>query len=87
MTTLTLISLFAIGVIAIVFNKKLKKARYEAKYNKEMLSIEKQNYTILEQAFTNQSAFVSDLLEENKRKSAKILDKNEQIEELKNQVK
>ena len=87
MTTLNFILLIATIGNAIVFNRKLKKARYEAKYNKEMLSIEKQNYTILEQAFTNQSAFVSDLLEENKRKSAKILDKNKQIEELKNKVK
>lgn len=87
MTTLNFILLIATIGNAIVFNRKLKKARYEAKYNKEMLTIEKQNYTILEQAFTNQSAFVNDLLEENKRKSAKILEKNKQIEELKNQVK
>lgn len=87
MTTLNFILLIATIGNAIVFNRKLKKASYEAKYNKEMLSIEKQNYTILEQAFTNQSTFVSDLLEESKRKSAKILDKNKQIEYLKNQVK
>lgn len=94
MTTVTLISLFAIGVIAIVFNKKLKRAKYEVDLYRNKLIIEQKNYSILEKSFNdlmksfvNKEKFIEDLLNEDKRKSAKILDKNKQIEDLKNQVK
>ena len=94
MTTLTLISLFAIGVIAIVFNKKLKRTRYEADLYRNKLLIEQKNYTILEtsfnelmKSFVSKEKFIEDLLAEDKRKSSKILEKNKQIENLKNKVK
>lgn len=80
MTTLTLISLFAIGVIAIVFNKKLKRAKYEVDlYRNKLLIEQKENAKNLN--------FIQGLMDEDRRKSAKILEKNKQIEDLKNQVK
>lgn len=94
MTTLTLISLFAIGVIAIVFNKKLKRTRYESDLYRNKLLIEQKNYTILEtsfndlmKSFVSKEKFIEDLLSEDKRKSGKILLKNQEIENLKKQVK
>ena len=73
MTTLTLISLFAIGVIVSVFNNKLNLANYEAKYYKEKFNIEQEKRA-------KSDKYIEDLLAEDRRKSIKILDKNKQIE-------
>ena len=80
MTTLNFILLIATIGNAIVFNRKLKKTRYEADLYRNKLIIEqKENAKNLE--------FIQGLMDEDRRKSAKILEKNKQIEDLKNKVK
>lgn len=80
MTTLNFILLIATIGNAIVFNRKLKKARYEADlYRNKLLIEQKENAKNLE--------FIQGLMDEDRRKSAKILLKNQEIKDLKNQVK
>lgn len=80
MTTLNFILLIATIGNAIVFNRKLKRAKYEVDlYRNKLLIEQKENAKNLD--------FIQGLMDEDRRKSAKILLKNQEIKDLKNKVK